>query len=125
MTCASFFNSPSIDSKSSFKTFVLQSFRRTIAYPPKRNTAVCMPMLAIISHAMRQPPFQKCQYLNETPTLPPLPIFPHEPPAQNDWEFSCHPAQVSTTTPSLKRDKSPTPTRGAMSQTLLCWSRPT
>src|SRR6266478_3949807 len=59
MTCASFFNSCSIDSNSSFKSLVLQSFRRTIAYPPRRNRAVCMPMLAIISHAILQPRDQR------------------------------------------------------------------
>src|SRR6266446_6261885 len=59
MTCASFFKSPSITFRSSFKSFVLQSFRKTIAYPPRRNRAVCMPMLAIISHAISQPRDQR------------------------------------------------------------------
>src|SRR5882724_1630453 len=61
MTCASFFKSPSITFRSSFKSFVLQSLRKTIAYPPKRNRAVCMPMLAIISHAISQPRDQSSQ----------------------------------------------------------------
>src|SRR5882762_2934690 len=65
------------------------------------------------------------QYLKDTPTRPPLPILPQLPPAQKDWELSCQPAQVSTTTPSENRDSSPTPTSGATNQTLLCWSRPT